>query len=249
MTAYDRVAQSLRQRILDGAWPRGAQLPTERELCGRFETSRITVRRALDILEQEMLVERRQGAGTFVAVASQRRIPLLHTDFSGSIARHAPELRRKLHVLRWDGADAATARLLHISVGDRILHAMRIDALRRQPVAVDEVLAPAAFADQLDRWDLADLRFVERWQAAQRLRLNHCVQSIEAIKAPARFASLLRVRRGEPMLKETSVFHLAGSRLAGVVVSYYRHDCFRFDMTIPIRRPTRGGPQNKEIRS
>jgi len=66
ITAYNQMAQTLRERILSAAWKPGAQLPTERSLCDSFAVSRITVRRALQILEEESLVLRRQGRGTYV---------------------------------------------------------------------------------------------------------------------------------------------------------------------------------------
>ena len=62
-TAYSAVASGLRKRILDGRIQPGEQLPTERELCDLYRTSRITVRRALQILEEERLVSRPREAG------------------------------------------------------------------------------------------------------------------------------------------------------------------------------------------
>ncbi|MEX0612941.1 MAG: GntR family transcriptional regulator, partial [Pirellulales bacterium] len=84
VTAYQYVADALRRQVLDGWLGPGQVLPPERELCKQFSASRITVRRALQILADEMLIERRQGIGTFVSPAPSRRIPLLNTDFSGS---------------------------------------------------------------------------------------------------------------------------------------------------------------------
>lgn len=63
------IAQSLRTRIAEGEWGPGIRLPTERELAERFDVARNTVRRALDDLEQEGLVTREVGRGTFVARA------------------------------------------------------------------------------------------------------------------------------------------------------------------------------------
>lgn len=63
---YLLIANQLRQRILDGDLAVGTQLPQEKRLIKAYNVSRITVRKALDILEQEGLIYRIQGAGTFV---------------------------------------------------------------------------------------------------------------------------------------------------------------------------------------
>lgn len=55
----------IREMIRQGDLAADGQLPTERELCARFGISRRSVRRALDALEAEGLVWRRQGKGTF----------------------------------------------------------------------------------------------------------------------------------------------------------------------------------------
>ncbi|MDT5015689.1 MAG: GntR family transcriptional regulator [Mycobacterium sp.] len=63
---YLQVARTLRKEIVDGVFPVGSQLPTEHELCERFEVSRYTVREALRRLRDDNLVASRPRAGTLV---------------------------------------------------------------------------------------------------------------------------------------------------------------------------------------
>lgn len=60
------ITSKLRQAIESGAFNNGDQLPPERQLALALSTARSTVRKALDQLEQEKLVVRRVGSGTFV---------------------------------------------------------------------------------------------------------------------------------------------------------------------------------------
>jgi GntR family transcriptional regulator len=73
---YALIADSLRQRIARGHWPRETRLPAAEALADEFGVSRLTVRQALDILGREGLVEARQGSGTFVTgmAAQDRRL-------------------------------------------------------------------------------------------------------------------------------------------------------------------------------
>jgi DNA-binding FadR family transcriptional regulator len=60
-----RVRAILEQEIRSERWQEGDRLPTERELCRRFEVARNTLRRALDTLEERKLIVRHVGRGTF----------------------------------------------------------------------------------------------------------------------------------------------------------------------------------------
>ena len=63
---FQRLADDLRRGILDGTWPAHSKLPTDESLSAETGFSLTTVRRAYDELVERGLVERRQGAGTFV---------------------------------------------------------------------------------------------------------------------------------------------------------------------------------------
>ncbi len=62
-----KISNSLRQAIRRGTWQAGDKLPTMRALAKQFEVTVVTVGRALEALEQQNLVQRVQGSGTFVA--------------------------------------------------------------------------------------------------------------------------------------------------------------------------------------
>jgi GntR family transcriptional regulator len=65
-TLTEIAEQSLRQAIAQGTFRPGSQLPTEAELCQMLGVSRTVVREALRVLEEDGLVARRHGVGTFV---------------------------------------------------------------------------------------------------------------------------------------------------------------------------------------
>ncbi len=63
---YLQVAIALRQRIARGDWSPGGKIATLEELEREYQVARVTVRHAVDVLQREGLVQRRQGKGTFV---------------------------------------------------------------------------------------------------------------------------------------------------------------------------------------
>ena len=67
MPLYYQLQELLHQQIASGRFTVGDALPSEGELCRLFGVSRIVVRQALEVLEDDGEIIRQQGKGTFVA--------------------------------------------------------------------------------------------------------------------------------------------------------------------------------------
>ncbi|MCP4329608.1 MAG: FadR family transcriptional regulator [Alphaproteobacteria bacterium] len=121
------IASQLRQTIIDGLYRYGEQLPAERQLAETFGSSRTTIRRALERLEENGLVLRQVGSGTFVnyrgaggeteiaEVTSPLELMEVRFAVESSIARLAvlnatprdlEQIAEALHRLEAAGADA-----------------------------------------------------------------------------------------------------------------------------------------------
>ncbi len=72
--AYEDIVRQIRALIEKGKLKRDDQLPPERELSETFKVSRATVREAIIALEAMMLVDRRQGNGTYVIASSEEAL-------------------------------------------------------------------------------------------------------------------------------------------------------------------------------
>src|SRR5918997_4678363 len=64
---YYQLQELLKEQIESGAWKPGERMPSEPELARRFGISRVVVRQALAILEDDRQIVRIKGRGTFVA--------------------------------------------------------------------------------------------------------------------------------------------------------------------------------------
>lgn len=100
---YIRLANILRSMIEENP-AGGFKLPTEAELCKKYNISRTTARKALSMLEEEQLIKKRQGSGSYVAGFSARSgqntvavlvssdseyiYPSLLTDIRSTLADH-----------------------------------------------------------------------------------------------------------------------------------------------------------------
>jgi GntR family transcriptional regulator len=66
LPAYLRIAEHLTIEIGTGRIPTGDRLPTERQLAARYGVSMMTLRKALGVVTDRGLIERRQGSGNYV---------------------------------------------------------------------------------------------------------------------------------------------------------------------------------------
>jgi DNA-binding LacI/PurR family transcriptional regulator len=64
---YQQICEQLMRKISSGELKEGDRLPSEKELCDTFGVSRITSKKALEILAENRLILRRRGKGSFVA--------------------------------------------------------------------------------------------------------------------------------------------------------------------------------------
>jgi GntR family transcriptional regulator len=93
---YLQVAHLMRQKIERQDWPVDTQIPTLNELESEFQVSRITLRESLARLEEEGLIQRTRGRGTFVMKdLSQQRWFKLATSFD-ELVRTVSELKIRL---------------------------------------------------------------------------------------------------------------------------------------------------------
>lgn len=132
---YQRIAASLRQRILSGGHTVGDVMPSENELAGAYRTSRVTVRKAFQILESEGLIKPRQGKGYIVQ-------PPRNTIFTMVFGEDAePENYRCLEVSIVP-PEPEIARILELKEGQPVIAIRRVLEREGDPVAYDEKFIP-----------------------------------------------------------------------------------------------------------
>lgn len=66
LSKYEEILRWVKKRLEEGELKPGDRMESEHQLCSQFEVSRQTVRHAISVLEQDGIVERRRGSGTYV---------------------------------------------------------------------------------------------------------------------------------------------------------------------------------------
>lgn len=87
VSRYIQLASLFRRRIEAGTWPVGQQTPTVDDLSAEFSVARATIRKALDALAEDGLIERHRAKGTFVRQRPRQQLWCeVATDWSGLLS-------------------------------------------------------------------------------------------------------------------------------------------------------------------
>src|SRR5262245_62127921 len=96
MARYERIAAALRDGILNGQYAPGERLPPQRDLARSWKTTLLTVRQALDQLQEDGLIRVEHGVGTFVADLDQAYDPYTVASFAEVLREHGLETETRL---------------------------------------------------------------------------------------------------------------------------------------------------------
>src|SRR5262245_28041024 len=124
---YLDLAEALRARVADGRVGPGGALPSETELARAHNTSRVTVRRALDVLRREGLVVSRQGSGWFAALDPVRQPLGRVTTVEAAVEAAGAQAARRILTFGYVAAPARVAAALALATGDEVLEVERVN--------------------------------------------------------------------------------------------------------------------------
>jgi len=131
--AYAQLARILREQIAAGKYRPGDRLPSESQLCERYEVSPMTVRRVINILADQGVVVAEQGRGTFV-----KPLELGTATFDlgklQRLFRDQEQATVKLLEARITSATARTALKLSLQAGERTVFIRRLIYQGKDPL-------------------------------------------------------------------------------------------------------------------
>lgn len=204
-----RAALSVRTELagaIHDEYRPGDRLPSEPELAASYGVSRATMREALQALENDGVVRRLQGVGTFVNQVTPKVASALEVDLGVTEAVEAAHQRLGVQVLRVEerAAPREVAQRLGLAPAGRVLWIERtilasdvpaVSAIDAVPTAVVALASTAYTGGSV-------YRFLERECG---LTLAGGAASVTAVNADRRLARLLRVGEGEALLQIVQV--------------------------------------------
>ncbi|SLN64745.1 putative HTH-type transcriptional regulator YidP [Roseivivax jejudonensis] len=238
-----RVYLVLRDDIVSGLRANGSLLPGEQRLAETFAVSRVTVRRALDALEGDGLIERRAGSGTRVCAAPDGAA--MAADMTTLIPQLVAMGRHSARLLSFSygAAPDAVARAMGLDPGARVQTAVRVRLAEGEPFSHLTTHVPEDIASNYSEADLAGTPLYQLLERSG-VRVDAAEQSISAALAAPDVAEALDVATGAALLSIRRVVRDAAGRGVEHLSALYRPDRFRLEMALT--RVGEGGARHWE---
>jgi GntR family transcriptional regulator len=220
--AYQRIRSVIWKRIEAGQLKPGDVVDSERELAKIHRVSLMTARHALTSLEREGVVERRRGAGTFVAP------PKIHFNklmsYSEQMASRGLVAGSELLCSKIIDYEPEIAARLAVTPNHRLVKVERLRHAANEPFALEVCYLSAEEFGGLVSAPLGKGSLFSILERDFGVELAHADEEVDATAADTRIAELLSVPRGTPLLRIRQVIYSTKGKATIYVLGFYRSD-------------------------
>lgn len=135
-----QIRRALSQPILNGDWPPGTRIPAELDLRDHFQTSRMTVNKAIQSLASEGLLQRRRKVGTVVSERAQERPVFEIWNTADMVARSGAAYGYRLLECEFVKDDQEKRALLNVTRSTQLLWLRCVHLSAGRPIQMEERL-------------------------------------------------------------------------------------------------------------
>jgi GntR family transcriptional regulator len=218
--AYKRIQSAIRQRIDSGELKPGDVVDSERVLARIHNVSLMTARHALAGLSQEGIVERRHGAGTFVA-PPQVHFNKLHS-YTEEMANLGLVTRSRIVFSGIVNREHEIAARLGLSPTSRLIKIERVRSAGDEPVALEICYLSAEEYQAMMEAPLDRTSLFAALKHECGVEIAYADEEIDATHADLRTARLLNIPTVTPLLRIRQLIFSTKGRATVYVTGLYR---------------------------
>lgn len=228
---YFQVKKAIVEKIDNEEFTIGELIPSERELMALLHVSRITVRRAIEELEQEGYLYKVQGKGTYVKGDQNSQDLISITSCTQDVERLGMKPSRKVLYARVAPADKKRQRKLNLGDNDQVFALSRIYYADDEPINYTRTYLAYKYFRGIEKYDFAKESLYQVIENQYGIPLSRANRSVEAIIARDEIAEYLHVPNGVPLLLfQCTTYGMVGGKEVPVETfkCCYRSDRFKF---------------------
>ena len=237
LSLQDIIVSDIQKKIEKKILKIGQMIPSEDEIRKKYGVSRVTVRLALDKLENKNLIIRKQGVGTFIK--SKKIKQTFSTAKTIIDALREKNLQPKIKVLfnNKKYPDDYLKDILNIRGNSQIVHIRRIVYLNNQPYAVLDTFLPEVFkgvADIISQTKNVKTTY-EIFEEEFDFQIKEAKYDISIDRATNDILKILNLKNDSYCLKNSRITYSDRKKPLELTIFYYPPEKAKFEMILPRR--------------
>lgn len=222
---YKHILETIKTQIVEGKYSAGSMIPDQNTLAKEFKTSRMTVKKALDMLAIEGFIYSRRGSGTFVkknALAQQDALPV--NDYGG-LSRRFSKNRVKSKPIVFDVTfpTPEVKERLELKQNEPVYEILRLRLVDNTPYALEHTFMPISLAPNLSKEVLLDSIYAYLTKEVK-LEIGGAFRKISAEKAEENDLKYLESEANDPILQVEQVVYLQDGRPFEYSISHHPYN-------------------------
>jgi len=202
---YLSFYNEVKRKIISKEYLEGNMLPSESQFMAKYSISRITVRNALALLEQEGYVYRIQGKGCYVAGNfRQQSLDKIHS-YTDMILAAGMIPDRKILDCKVAPSSKKEAALLHLKENDPVFILHRIILADDQPICLTKAILPYARMVDIDKTDFTEASLYDVLEDRYGYTVERTAMTFEASASDQYVSEMLSIPAGTPLLIYNSI--------------------------------------------
>lgn len=228
---YIQVVKTLKHRIKNDKYKLNTPLPNQNDLAKEFNVSRMTVKKALDILAMEGLIYSKRGLGTFIrknALTSTKE-DLSFNEYTGLSQNLKRPIESKIIKFDVKFPDETLCERLDITPTDPIYEILRLRIVDEQPYVLEHTFMPLKIVPNLDL-DILKKSLYHYLQTQLNLKISGAFRKITAEKSTELDQKYLESKEHDPILQISQIVYLEDGRPFEVSTSRHPYDKHAYTM-------------------
>lgn len=230
MIKYHKIASDIKEDILKGNYKPNEQLPFEKEICEKYNASRMTVKKALDLLVAEGLIVKRRGSGSFIKDITEEEIQNIieKKQFLGlTNTSLGHEVKSKVLDFEIVKADEKIASTFKIDIGDFVYFIHRVRYIDGEPIVIEKTYMPISIASDMKLEDVngSIYNFLQKKLG---LKIQSAHSTVRVKKADESDKENLLLMDNETIAEVEKVVYLENGKAFEYSFTRHRYDKFEF---------------------
>lgn len=201
---FEKIAEDIRKKVNEGYYVTAQKLPSEYDLADEYNISRLTVRKAINLLINQNVLIKLSGKGTYVIKPHEQKkgsSELIGFSEAARFYGDSPSTK-VISVEQITTIPEKIAEALEATEMEEIIHVVRLRSLNEKPMTIENLYIYKRYLTETSKEALEESIFD---QIEKNIEIAYSHQEVEAVLATEETSELLEIEKNAPLLKSVAL--------------------------------------------